>query len=129
MTPELRTLLAVALGGALGSLLRWSVDVLLPAAPGTVPWGTLFVNVAGSAALGAVAVVLRRGAASAAYRAFVTTGLLGGFTTFSTYSVQVALLGGAAPAVALAYLVMTPLLCVGAAGLAAALTRRVRAVP
>lgn len=115
-----RTVLAVALGGALGSLLRWAVEVILPAQPGDVPWGTLLVNVLGAAALGAVIVVLDRGQVSESRRAFLTTGLLGGFTTFSTYAVQVAMLGGSAPAVALGYAVLTPVLCVGAAWLGGA---------
>lgn len=125
---SVRTLLAVGLGGAVGSLLRWFVEVLLPAASGTVPWGTLGVNVLGSAALGAVVVVLDSGVGSGVGRAFLTTGLLGGFTTFSTYAVQVALLGDV-PAVALAYLVATPLLCVAAAGLAASVVRQVWRMP
>lgn len=125
---SVRTLLAVGLGGAVGSLLRWFVEVLLPAASGTVPWGTLVVNVLGSAALGAVVVVLDSGVGSGVGRAFLTTGLLGGFTTFSTYAVQVALLGDV-PAVALAYLVATPLLCVAAAGLAASVVRQVWRMP
>lgn len=124
MTRPARTLLAVALGGATGSLLRWFLELLLPAESGTVPWGTLLVNVLGCAVLGTVVVVLDGGVGSAVHRAFLTTGLLGGFTTFSTYALQVALLGDTAPVVALAYLVATPLLCVPAAGLAAALVRR-----
>lgn len=115
----------MGLGGAVGSLLRWFVEVLLPAGPGTVPWGTLMVNVLGSAALGAVVVVLDRGVGSTVDRAFLTTGLLGGFTTFSTYAIQVALLASAAPTVALTYLVATPMLCVAAAGLAATVARQV----
>lgn len=114
----------MGLGGAVGSLLRWFVEVLLPAGPGTVPWGTLAVNVLGSAALGAVVVVLDSGVGSTVDRAFLTTGLLGGFTTFSTYATQVALLGSAAPVLALTYLAVTPLLCVAAAGLAATVARQ-----
>lgn len=120
-----QTLLAVSVGGAVGSLLRWLVDVLLPGAPGTVPWGTLLVNVLGSAVLAVVVVALERGTGSDVHGAFLATGVLGGFTTFSTFAMQVALLGGTAPAVALTYLVLTPLLCVTAAALAAAGGRRV----
>lgn len=120
-----RILLAVAVGGALGSVLRYAVELLLPATPGSPPWGTLLVNVAGSAALGVFVVVLERGLVRPHHHGFVSTGLLGGFTTFSTYAVQVAVIGGDTPAVALAYAVLTPLLCVAAAGLAAAGARRV----
>lgn len=121
MTLAARTLLTVAAGGAVGSLLRWLVDVLLPAAPGTVPWGTLLVNVLGSGVLAVVVVVLPGGRGSHLSRAFLSTGVLGGFTTFSTYAMQVSLLGEGAPVVALTYLMATPLLCVVAASVAAAL--------
>jgi fluoride exporter len=119
-----RTLVAVALGGGVGSLLRWSVELVLPASPGAVPWATLLVNLLGSAALGAAVVLLDRGALWPGRRAFLTTGLLGGFTTFSTYAVQVALLGAATPVLAVAYAVGTPLLCVWSAWLAGAGARR-----
>jgi CrcB protein len=114
------TLVAVALGGAVGSVLRWAAESALPAPAGAFPLGTLLVNVAGSAVLGAVVVLLDRGAPASPHRAFLATGLLGGFTTFSTYAVQVALLGGTAPAVALTYAVLTPAVCVGAAWAGAA---------
>ncbi|WP_131103833.1 fluoride efflux transporter FluC [Ornithinimicrobium sufpigmenti] len=129
VTTAARTLLAVALGGATGSLLRWVVDLLLPVTPGSVPWGTLLVNVFGSAVLGAVVVVLDSGVGSGVHRAFFATGVLGGFTTFSTYTMQVILLTDAAPAVALTYLVATPLLCVTGAGLAATLVRQLWNLP
>lgn len=116
-----RTLLAVASGGALGSLLRWLVETALPAAAGGVPWATVLVNVAGSAVLGAVVALLGSGAPLR--RAFLGTGVLGGFTTFSTYAVQVALLGRVVPALALGYAVLTPVLCVGAAWSGAAWVR------
>lgn len=129
VTLAARTLLAVALGGAAGSLLRWFVDLLLPVLPGSLPWGTLLVNVLGSAVLGVVVVVLDSGVGSGVHRAFFSTGVVGGFTTFSTYTVQVALLADAAPAVALTYLVATPFLCVTGAGLGATLVRQLRNLP
>lgn len=118
------TLASVALGGALGSVLRWLVELALPQAQGGVPWGTLLVNVAGSALLGATVVVLDSGVGSGLHRGFLATGVLGGFTTFSTFAVQVGLGLAVAPAVALVYLFLTPVLCVAAAALAAAWTRR-----
>lgn len=120
---------AVALGGAVGSLLRWLVELVLPASTGTVPWGTLLVNVLGSVLLAGAVVVLDSGVGSVVHRSFLGTGVLGGFTTFSTYAVQVAVLGDVAPATALAYLVATPLLCVAAAWLAAAWVRRAWGLP
>ena len=119
-----RTVALVALGGAVGSVLRWSVEVALPAAPGQVPWATVLVNVLGSALLGALVVLLDRGALWPGRRAFLTTGLLGGFTTFSTYAVQVAVLADGAPALAVAYAVGTPLVCVASAWLGGLLARR-----
>lgn len=119
-----RILAAVALGGATGSLLRWGVETALPPASGAVPWATLLVNVTGSALLGAAVVLLGRGALRVGRRAFLTTGLLGGFTTFSTYAVQAAVLLHEAPVTALVYALVTPVTCVAAAALAAAGVRR-----
>ncbi len=121
-----RILLAVASGGALGSLLRWSAEVALPAGEGGLPWATLAVNVLGSAVLGVVVGVLDRGQPRPALRGFLATGLVAGFTTFSTYAVQVALLAGGAPAVGALYAVLTPVLCVTAAWAAATASRPAR---
>ena len=87
-----KTYLAVMLGGALGSALRmWlNVQVASPAAS-AFPLGTLIVNVLGCLGIGAFAAWLETsGAASASplLRAFVMIGLLGGFTTFSSFSLQ-----------------------------------------
>lgn len=108
--------MAVAAGGALGSVLRWALDLLLRG--GDWPWGTLVINVAGSAALAALVVHLDRHARPRWLGPALGTGLLGGFTTFSAYAVQVLVLGATEPVVAVAYLVTTPVLCVGAAVLA-----------
>lgn len=87
--PSLTILLGVAGGGALGSLLRFTVGRLLPTAPAAFPWSTLGINVLGSLALGALAgASLARPDASPALRTFLSVGLLGGFTTFSTFSVE-----------------------------------------
>ena len=78
----------VAAGGAAGSLLRFAAGRLAIQwlGAGTV-WGTLFVNVTGSFALGFfLAYALQRGEISADIRAMVAIGLLGGYTTFSTLS-------------------------------------------
>ncbi len=119
---------AVALGGAIGALLRWLLDQWLLAG---WPWPTLTVNLLGSLALGVLTVVAARFAVPGWVRPGIGTGLLGGFTTFSAYVVQVHLLAGAegssspgGVAAAGAYLLLTPLLCVGAAGLAMTGTER-----
>lgn len=94
MTTTLPTLLWIAAGGALGSLARYLSMVALGSLFGTgFPWGTLFVNIVGSAAMGVLAEL---GALvwqpSPEIRVFLTVGILGGFTTFSTFSLDVALL-------------------------------------
>lgn len=117
------TLAAVALGGALGSVLRWLLELALPQTSGW-PWPTLLANVAGSAALTWLVAHGDRHQHPRWVRPAVGTGLLGGFTTFSTYAVQVAVLGEVGPVMALAYLVTTPVLCVLAAVLVGSLTLR-----
>lgn len=117
------TLAAVAFGGAVGALLRWSLELALPA--GAVwPWATLLANVAGSAALGWLVARDKLMPLRGWLRAGAGTGLLGGFTTFSTYAVQVTVLGRVDPVLALGYLILTPLLCVAAAALAGTVTLR-----
>ncbi|MFL1464183.1 fluoride efflux transporter FluC [Roseococcus sp. DSY-14] len=81
-------LLAVMAGGALGSAARWGVSLWLP-----WPWATLLVNGLGSAAIGALAAQGVSGPA----RLFLVTGVLGGFTTFSAFSLETALLWERAP--------------------------------
>lgn len=107
-------LAAVALGGALGAVLRWALELALPVGQGW-PWATLLANVLGSAALGWLVVHGDRRRHPWWLRPGLGTGLLGGFTTFSTYAVQVAARGRVDPVVALAYLLLTAVLCVGAA--------------
>ncbi len=101
--------LAVAAGGALGGGLRWLVGLALPTAPGAFPWSTFVENVSGSFAIGVVLAILgariERGRPPSRYaRAFWAVGLLGGYTTFSTYSLQIFdLLRAGEPAVAIGY--------------------------
>jgi fluoride exporter len=106
---------AIAVGGVLGSEARYGLTVAFPEGTG-VPWTTLAINVLGCLVMGALMVVVRRVAAQAPLlRPFAGVGVLGGFTTFSTYAVGVErLLAGAAPASALIYLALTPLLAVPA---------------
>ncbi|MEN8144343.1 MAG: fluoride efflux transporter CrcB [Gemmatimonadota bacterium] len=79
----------VALGGAIGAVLRYGVSGWIHAhGSASFPWGTLVVNVAGSFALGFAYHVLSNSTASVELRTFVTIGLLGAFTTFSTFSYE-----------------------------------------
>lgn len=87
-------LLAVAAGGALGSVGRYLASSALAHALGAAwPWGTLAVNVAGGFAIGALAgLMAARWSVSPELRGFLITGVLGGFTTFSAFSLEVMLL-------------------------------------
>jgi CrcB protein len=76
----------VAVGGALGSLGRWGLSLGLDASPGLFPWATFVENVSGGFALGVLMVlVLDVWPASRYVRPFFGVGILGGYTTFSTY--------------------------------------------
>lgn len=83
------TLAAVALGGAFGAVARYLASGWVQdAAGGFFPWGTFGVNVAGSLLLGFSLVWLQSTLASSELRAFLTIGVFGSFTTFSTFSYE-----------------------------------------
>ena len=103
---------AVAIGGAIGAAARWSVGTPWTLEPGSWPWATLIVNVVGSLAIGFAA---RRIVVDTAGWAFVVTGLLGGFTTFSAFAVQLnAMVEAERPELAIAYGAVTLIAGVGA---------------
>jgi CrcB protein len=94
LTMQTRILLAIAIGGGLGSLARHYLSTFIYAFTGTAfPWGIFVVNVVGGLAMGLIielsALKLNL---SPELRAFLTTGVLGGFTTFSAFSLDSALL-------------------------------------
>jgi CrcB protein len=102
----------VALGGAIGAAARWAVGTPWTLEPGTWPWATLFVNVLGSLAIGFAA---RRLVVGTIGWAFVVTGLLGGFTTFSALAVQLnAMVEAERSELAVAYGAVTLIAGVGA---------------
>lgn len=99
-------LLVISAGGALGSLARWSVGELLPWSGDEFPWATFVENISGGLALGMLMVFLLDVWPPHRYRRpFLGVGLLGGYTTFSTYMLESRdLLVGDEAATALAYL-------------------------
>ena|SRR5664280_1068503 len=86
--------LIVFLGGGIGAALRHGVNLTAARALGTAfPYGTFAVNVIGSLAMGLLAAYFAfKGDATQHWRLFFTTGVLGGFTTFSAFSLDVVLL-------------------------------------
>jgi len=106
-----RVLLAVALGGAVGAPLRHGLGLAVPASPSGFPTGTLLINVVGCLLLGALveslALRARPGTPASRYaRPFAGSGLLGAFTTYSTFAVETdRLLAAGRAAPALAYVV------------------------
>ncbi|WP_293369606.1 fluoride efflux transporter CrcB [Nevskia sp.] len=87
-------ILAVAAGGALGSVARYLMSTVLRSTAPGFPWGTLLVNVVGGLAMGLITAyaLTRPGALSDTVRIGLTTGILGGFTTFSAFSIETLLL-------------------------------------
>ena len=85
-------ILLVAIGGAIGSVARYLAGLATLRWFGpNFPWGTLAVNIVGGLAIGIFAELLaRRFDGSSELRLFVVTGILGGFTTFSAFSLEVA---------------------------------------
>ena len=103
--------LLAALGGALGALARWSITTVFPASPGGWPWATLLVNLSGCFLIGVLlAVVLHSFPASPWIRPFLAVGVLGGFTTYSSFAVDVVRLTGAGhEVIAVAYVLVSVL--------------------
>lgn len=84
----------VAAGGALGAMLRHFMNVGIGRVAGDgFPWHTLFINISGSFVMGLlVSLMAVRWNVTNEVRAFLTTGILGGYTTFSSFSLDFALL-------------------------------------
>ena len=86
--------LLVFFGGGLGATLRHLVNLTCARSIGTgFPWGTFIINITGSTVMGLIAGYLAfKGGASEHWRLFLMTGILGGYTTFSAFSLDAALL-------------------------------------
>ncbi|MET7368460.1 CrcB family protein [Streptomyces sp. NPDC005566] len=116
----------IAAGGALGATARYAASLAWPAAAGAFPWAVFVVNVTGCALIGVLMVlVAERGTVThPLVRPFLGVGVLGGFTTFSTYAADVSkLLVRQEVLVATAYALSTVVAALGAVWGAAALTR------
>ena len=84
------TLLAVFIGGGVGSMARWLVSLKLNSASAHLPVGTLIVNLVGAFIIGlTLALFSRMTHIDPVWKLLITTGFCGGLTTFSTFSVEV----------------------------------------
>ncbi|MCU0985074.1 MAG: CrcB family protein [Acetobacteraceae bacterium] len=117
-------LCAVAAGGAAGSVCRYLVSLGTVGLGFSSFWGTLAVNVAGGLAIGFLAELFVRETIPPPLRPLLITGLLGGFTTFSAFSLEVVTLAreglGAAALYAVASVVLSVKACLGGVLLARA---------
>ncbi|HEV7691253.1 MAG TPA: fluoride efflux transporter CrcB [Hyphomonadaceae bacterium] len=81
--------LLVGLGGGVGAIARYGVSLAIPAQPTGWPWATFLINVTGSLLMGVVAGwVGAKGEAGEPWRLLLGVGVLGGYTTFSAYSLE-----------------------------------------
>ena len=113
----MRAWLLVAFGGAVGSMARYGLGLMVAAIVGQAfPWGTLLINVLGSLVIGASAGLIGAGGrmeGDLTIGLLVMTGLCGGFTTFSSFSLQtLTLMRSGEPIAALAYVLASVVLCV-----------------
>jgi fluoride exporter len=116
---------AISAGGAIGALARYGLATAWPHAPGTFPWATFVTNVSGCFLIGILMVLVTEVfAAPRLVRPFLGVGVLGGYTTFSTYTVDVQqLVAAGAARTGLLYLAGTLLAALAAVSAARALTR------
>ncbi|MFD3651466.1 CrcB family protein [Streptomyces cyaneofuscatus] len=124
---QARVLGAVAAGGALGAVARYAALVLWPVAGGGFPWTVFVVNVSGCALIGVLMVLtVERGRVThPLVRPFLGVGVLGGFTTFSTYAADVSgLLVRQELLTAVAYMAATVVAALAAVWAGAVVTRR-----
>ena len=114
----------VALGGIVGAEARYGLAVGLPHAPGAWAWSTLIANVTGCLLIGVLMVLVSERVRHPLVRPLLGVGVLGGYTTFSTYTVDtLAAFGAGSAGPALLYLVLTPVLAVAAAAFGVASAR------
>ena len=124
---EWDVLAVIAVGGVLGAESRYGVDRLVPPSARGFPWATFGINVLGCLLMGALMVVLtERVTPHRLTRPFLGIGVLGGFTTFSSFAVDAErLIRAHRPGLALAYVVATLAVAAVTLALGATLARRV----
>ena len=122
-------LAAIAVGGIVGAEARYGLGVAVPHEPGQWPWATLIVNVSGCVLIGVLMVVLLELThPHPLMRPLLGVGVLGGYTTFSTYTVDtLALLQNGHLVAAAGYFLLTPILALAAVSLGTTLTRTIAA--
>ncbi len=97
----------IALGGGVGAVLRYGMNVIFNRPGAVLPWGTLLVNLVGSFAIGLLATLfVEQLTMRDEHRLAITVGLLGGLTTFSTYTLEVLHLSEASPIRGMGYAVL-----------------------
>ncbi|GGW46037.1 fluoride efflux transporter FluC [Streptomyces xantholiticus] len=119
-------LAAISVGGALGATGRYGASLLWPTPGGAFPWAVFWVNVVGCGLIGVLMVLVSEGGRSAPplLRPFLGVGVLGGFTTFSTYALDFSdLLEREEAGTALAYAGGTVVAALGAVWLTASAAR------
>jgi CrcB protein len=116
---------AIAAGGVLGALARYGLAVAWPHRTGRFPWATFITNVSGCLLIGVLMVLITEvWVAHRLLRPFLGVGVLGGYTTFSTYAVDVQqLVAAGAPRTALLYLAGTLAAALAAVSAGLTLTR------
>jgi len=118
----------VALGGGTGSLLRWLAGKMFsPASAGGIPWSTIFINITGAFVIGYLSVLFSvewHDRYGTFLKSAVLTGILGGYTTFSTMELDTAkMVRGSGVGKAAIYLIGQTALGVAVAGLGATLAK------
>jgi len=110
--PDWLLLAAIALGGVLGAESRYGIGRLIVHHGASFPWATVLINALGAGLLGVLMAVVDARTVHRLLRPFIGVGILGGFTTFSTFTVDLdTLLHDHRPGLALGYLVLTVFGC------------------
>jgi CrcB protein len=120
-------LAAIAVGGIVGAEARYGVGLAIPHDTGQWPWATLLINASGCLLIGVLMVVLLElTRPHPLLRPLLGVGVLGGYTTFSTYAVDsLSLVQADRPELAAGYVLLTPLLALAAVAVGVTATRTV----